>query len=167
MPDLQTFEGYAGETASTLYQLAAMILNNGQPVEPGDAAGHLGVAHAMIGHLRAFGQVSAQGRIMLPWSVFEANGVREEEIFSRIESEGLIEGLGQLSELAAEHLNKAERAIALLPPSLRPAFAPIAILRPQLAALNRRKGSVFAPVPDEPDWRKIVRLSWWGISRGR
>ena len=29
MPDLPTFEGYAGETVSVLYQLAAMILNGG------------------------------------------------------------------------------------------------------------------------------------------
>jgi 15-cis-phytoene synthase len=167
MPDLQTFEGYAGETASTLYQLAAMILNGGQPVETGDAAGHLGVAHAMIGHLRAFGQVSSQGRIMLPWSIFEANGVTEGEVFSGVESEGLVEAIGQVSELAGDHLAKAEQAISLLPSPLRAAFAPIAILKPQLAALTRRKGSVFAPVPDEPDWRKITRLSWWGISRGR
>jgi phytoene synthase len=32
MPDVATFEGYAGETASALYQLAAMILNGGKPV---------------------------------------------------------------------------------------------------------------------------------------
>ena len=31
MPDLATFEGYAGETVSVLYQLAAMILNGGEP----------------------------------------------------------------------------------------------------------------------------------------
>ena len=43
MPDLPTFEGYAGETVSALYQLGAMILNSGKPVETGDAAGHLGV----------------------------------------------------------------------------------------------------------------------------
>src|SRR5690606_33787718 len=120
MPDLETFEGYAGETVSTLYQLAAMILNDGGTIETGDAAGHLGVAHAMIGHLRAFGHVSAQGRIMLPWSVFAANGVREGEIFSGRESEGLSEALGQISELAADHLSKAETAIAALPGRLKP-----------------------------------------------
>ncbi|MDB5615486.1 MAG: squalene/phytoene synthase family protein [Devosia sp.] len=167
MPDLESFEGYAGETVSTLYQLAAMILNDGETVETGDAAGHLGVAHAMIGHLRAFGYVSSQGRIMLPWSIFEANGVREGEIFARTESEGLHEALGQLTEFAGEHLNKAEAAITNLPPRLRPAFASIAILKPQLADLNRRKTSVFAPASNEPDWRKIIRLSWWGISSGR
>lgn len=166
MPDVPSFEGYAGETASTLYQLAAMILNGGEPVEPGDAAGHLGVAHALIGHLRAFGRVSAQGRIMLPWSVFAANGVREGEIFARTESEGLVEALGQLSEMAVDHLRRAETAIAGLPSNLRPAFALAPVLRRQLELLNQRTDSPFAPAPDDPDWRKITRLMWWSW-RGR
>jgi phytoene synthase len=166
MPDLPSFEGYAGETASTLYQLAAMILNDGNTLEAGDAAGHLGVAHALIGHLRAFGRVSAQGRIMLPWSVFAANGVQEGEIFAGTASEGLVEALGQLSEIAADHLAKAEIAIAALPPNLRPAFALVAVLRRQLHLLNHSSGSPFARAPDEPDWRKITRLLWWSW-RGR
>lgn len=160
MPDLETFEGYAGETVSTLYQLAAMILNEGEAIETGDAAGHLGVAHAMIGHIRAFGHVSAQGRIMLPWSIFAANGVREGEIFSGTESEGLSEALGQVGDLAAEHLGKAETAIATLPGRLKPAFASIAVLRAQLALLGQRPG-IFTPAADDPDWRKIARLAWW------
>jgi phytoene synthase len=167
MPDVATFEGYAGETASTLYQLAAMILNDGEPVETGDAAGHLGVAHAMIGHLRAFGHVSSQGRIMLPWSVFAANGVSERELFSGQESEGVVEAVGQLTEMAGEHLDKADAAIGVLPAKLRAVFAPVAILRPQLAALKSSHAAVFAAAPDEPDWRKIARLSWWGLRRGR
>ena len=166
MPDVASFEGYAGETVSTLYQLAAMILNDGEALEAGDAAGHLGVAHALIGHLRAFGRVSAQGRIMLPWSVFAANGVREGEIFAGTESEGLVEALGQLSEMAADHLKRAETAIAALPQQLRPAFALTPVLRRQLELLNRHSGSPFEPAPDEPDWRKITRLAWWSW-RGR
>lgn len=161
MPDLETFEGYAGETASTLYQLAAMVLNDGVAVETGDAAGHLGVAHAMIGHLRAFGYVSAHGRIMLPWSIFAANGVQEREIFSGQESEGLVEALGQIGELAGEHLSKAETAIGLLPCHLKPAFAQIALLKAQHAGL--RADNVFRPSADDADWRKIVRLVWWSL----
>lgn len=160
MPDLETFEGYAGETVSTLYQLAAMILNDGEPIETGDAAGHLGVAHALIGHLRAFGRVSAQGRIMLPWSIFEANGAREGEIFSGIESEGLIEALGQVAELASDHLAKADAAVAQLPAQLKPAFAPIAILGAQFRGLKQAVGP-FTAAPDDADWRKIARLAWW------
>jgi 15-cis-phytoene synthase len=161
MPDLESFEGYAGETSSTLYQLTAMILNDGQSVETGDAAGHLGVANALVGHLRAFGYTAAQGRIMLPWSIFAANGVNEREIFSGTPSEGIVEALGQMADLAAGHLSKADAAIAALPTHLRPAFAQIAVLKAQLALLTRRQPNPFAPAPDDPDWRKITRLAWW------
>lgn len=163
MPDLETFEGYAGETASTLLQLSAMILNEGLPVEPGDAAGHLGVAQAMTGHLRAFGYVASQGRIMLPWSIFQANGVRESEIFSGTDSEGLHEALGQIAELAGEHLGKARTAIAALPGKLRPAFAILPVVEAQLSAWRRRSGSPFAAPVDEADWRKIGRIGWWAL----
>jgi len=163
MPDLESFEGYAGETVSTLYQLAAMILNGGETVETGDAAGHLGVAHAMIGHLRAFGYVSSQGRIVLPWTIFEANGVREREIFSGVESEGLAAALGQVGDLATDHLAKAEVAIASLPGHLKPAFASVALLRAELQLLNRKSAGLFAPSPDVADWRKITRMMWWSL----
>ena len=160
MPDLPTFEGYAGETTSTLHQLAAMILNNGELIEAGDAAGHLGVAHALIGHLRAFGYTAAQGRIMLPWSIFAANGVQEREIFSGTPSEGLHEAQSQIVDLARDHLAKAETAIELLPAALRPAFAQVAVLKAQLALLARR-GNLFEPAADDADWRKLTRLAWW------
>ncbi len=162
MPDLPTFEGYAGETASTLYQLAAMILNNGELIEAGDAAGHLGVAHALIGHLRAFGYTASQGRIMLPWSILAANGVLEREIFSGTQSEGLHEALGQVTDLARDHLAKAETAIATLPTPLRPAFAQVAVLKAQLALLPRR-ANPFEPAADDADWRKLTRLAWWAL----
>jgi phytoene synthase len=161
MPDLETFEGYAGETASTLFQLAAMILNKGEPVEQGDAAGHLGVAQAMIGHLRAFGFVSSQGRIMLPWSILEANGVRETELFRGQDSKGLQSALSQIAELADDHLQKARTAIRAVPSNLRPAFAAIALLEKQLSDSKQHATSPFTPPVDEPDWRKIARLTWW------
>lgn len=166
MPDLPSFEGYAGETSSTLVQLSAMILNKGAPVEPGDAAGHLGVAQAMVGHLRAFGHFASQGRIMLPWSIFEANGVREGEIFSGTDSEGLQAALGQIAELAAEHLAKAQLAIDALPKALRPAFAILPVVSAQLRRWNANSAQPFAVPVEEADWRKIGRISWWAL-RGR
>ena len=161
MPDLETFEGYAGETASTLLQLSAMILNEGLPVEPGDAAGHLGVAQAMVGHLRAFGYAASQGRIMLPWTIFEANGVREGEIFAGTDSEGLHAALGQIAELAEDHLDKARLAIAALPGKLRPAFAILPVVSAQLRLWQRQGASPFAAPADEADWRKIARIGFW------
>jgi phytoene synthase len=161
MPNLATFEGYAGETVSALYQLAAMILNGGRPVETGDAAGHLGVAHALVGHLRAFGYNASQGRIFLPWDVFAVCGVNEQDVLSGQASDGLAVALTKLSETAAEHLGKAEAAIRALPRGLRAAFAPIAVLRAQLKHVDVE--SPFQRADNLPDWQKIAALSWWKL----
>ncbi|GLQ57607.1 phytoene/squalene synthase family protein [Devosia nitrariae] len=161
MRDLESFEGYAGETSSTLLQVAAMILNDGRPVETGDAAGHLGVAQAMVGHLRAFGYNAAMGRIFLPWSILAANGVRESEVFSGTVSEGLVEALCQIVDLAGEHLAKAQAAIAELPRPLRAAFAGITVAKAQLQAFSESAAAPFSTPPDLADWRKIWLLTWW------
>ena len=161
MPDLQSFEGYAGETASVLYQLAAMILNDGNEIETGDAAGHLGVAQAMLGHLRAFGLNASQGRLFLPGSLLSANGVVEAEIFSGTDSEGLRAAWGQCVELAGEHLDKAAAAILKLPRLLRPAFAPIALQRLYLPRVARQ--SPFTAPAEPAEWRRIAALTLWSL----
>ncbi|MDR3472687.1 MAG: squalene/phytoene synthase family protein [Devosia sp.] len=160
MPDLPTFEGYAGETVSVLHQLAAMVLNGGRAMETGDAAGHLGVAQALTGHLRAFGYNAAHGRIFLPWSVFAANGVVETEVFSGISGEGLIVARRQLVDLAGVHLGEALKAVAALPRHVRPAFASAALLPAQLQQIAATAGEPFAAPADIADWRKIALLCW-------
>ncbi|MGN6487542.1 MAG: phytoene/squalene synthase family protein [Devosia sp.] len=164
MPDVPSFEGYAGETVSVLYQLAAMVLNGGAEVETGDAAGHLGVAHALVGHLRAFGYNASGGRIFLPLSIFAANGVTEGEILAGRKSEGLLAALAQVADLAEEHLGKADAAIRALPRELRPAFAPVPVLRGQLKRAAATE-EPFASVPDLADWRKLAALQWWALRR--
>ena len=158
MPDLPAFEGYAGETVSVLYQLAAMILNGGRPVEPGDAAGHLGVAHALTGHLRAFGYNASKGRIFLPRDVFSTCGVSETDIRAGKASDNLSVALTRFVDLASQHLDKADGAIKALAKVLRPAFAPRAVLRAQLRTLNL--DAPFQPPQDVADWRKLVLLTF-------
>ena len=161
MPDVETFEGYAGETTSILYQLAAMILNGGDEPASGDAAGHLGVAHALIGHLRAFGLNAGRGRLFLPLSVFAECGVTGDEIFSGTVSEGLLAAHARLTDLARDHLEKARAAIGDLSPNLRPAFAVSALLSSQISDIERQGETPFAPPRDRPDWQKIAALVWW------
>jgi len=164
MPDLASFEGYAGETTSVLHQLAAMIMNGGRPVEPGDAAGHLGVAHALIGHLRAFGYNASRGRIFLPCDVFATCGVKQEDVLTGVASGGLAIALTRLADMARSHLDRAETAIAASPRSLHPAFAILAVLRLQLQRINFE--SPFQPSADLSDFRKIAALWWWRIRFG-
>jgi 15-cis-phytoene synthase len=160
MPDRQSFEGYAGETVSVLYQLAAMVLNSGAEVETGDAAGHLGVADALIGHSRAFGYNASKGRIFLPMEILGANGVTDGEILSGTESEGLHAALAQIADLAREHLTKASVAIAKLPKPLRPAFATMPIIAAELKRLPLSRP--FAAPEQVPDWKKLGALFFSG-----
>ncbi|RYE07820.1 MAG: squalene/phytoene synthase family protein [Hyphomicrobiales bacterium] len=164
MPDMPAFEGYAGETASALYQLAAMILNGGSPVDNGDAAGHLGVAHALVGHLRAFGYNASKGRIVLPADIFATCGVGEADIRTGKASENLSVALTRFADLATGHLDKADAAIAALPRQLRPVFAPVALLRAQLKSLDL--DAPFQQAGDLPDWQKIASLTWWKLRNG-
>lgn len=166
MRDVTSFEGYAGETVSVLYQFAAMILNEGVPVEDGDAAGHLGVANAFIGHVRAFGFNASQHRIFLPLPLFAAHGVSEAQIFSGEATPGIRAALSQAADLAEEHLDKAEAAIAALPRPLRRAFAYTPVLRAELARLKLMQEQPFAPPPSLAAWRKIASVSWWAWRNG-
>jgi phytoene synthase len=165
MPDLASFEGYAGETVSVLYQLAAMALNRGAEIETGDAAGHLGVAQALVGHLRAFGYHAARGRIFLPWAVLAANGVLEADVLAGRPGESLLAARRQLAELAREHLAQASAAAGRLPRPLRSVFAPIALLAAQLKRADVTAERTFSAPPDLADWQKlaILALRGWHI----
>lgn len=166
MPDLESFEGYAGETVSTLYQYAAMVLNHGVPVETGDAAGHLGVAQAMLGHVRAFGYNAAKGRLFLPLPLLAAHGVGERAIFSGTDTPQLRAALSQVGEMAGEHLAQAETAIAALPKALRPAFAMLAVLKLEHRRLPKIIAHPFAKPEPLADYRKLFALSVWSWRNG-
>ena len=158
MPDIATFEGYAGETGSVPLQLAATILNDGKPPGDGDAAGHLGVALAFLGHVRAFGFNAARGRLFLPLSVFIEAGAAETDILARKDTPAIRSALMQCRALGIAHLGKARAALDDVPHRLRPAFAPIAMIDAG-ADLTR---DPFAPPRERADWLKILRLMWYG-----
>ncbi len=162
MPDMETFEGYAGETNSVLYQYAAMVLSGGEAAETSDASGHLGVAHALIGHLRALGHNAAHGRIFLPWSRFAAHGVGEQELFAGRDTEGVKRAVSQLTETAATHLDTAREAIGAQPKHIRPAFAILPVLQAQLKALKKRENSLDTP-RNAADWQDILRVTLWAM----
>jgi phytoene synthase len=158
MPDLPSFEGYAGETTAVVHQLATMILAGGRPTEAADAAGHFGVGQALTGHLRAFGYNASRGHIFLPRSVFAANGVREADVLAGRSSAGLEAARQQLCDLAAEHLDKAAVAIRALPPALRPAFLALAVVRAQLRQVVRQPQPFLLPA-DIGDLGKLTLLA--------
>jgi len=163
MPDINAFEGYAGETNAVLYQLAAIIINDGKDAGAAEAAGHLGVAHALIGHLRSLVISAHRGQIVLPWSVFADLGASENDYFAAKSSPQIIKGCEILRQKAGEHLTEATKAIALLAAPVRPVFAPVAVLKMQLTRLGKHAATPFATPPDVANWQKIAALAWWSM----
>lgn len=162
MPDIAQFEGYAGETTSILLQYAALILDADAAPRAADAAGHLGVAQALVGHLKAFGYNAARGQIFLPLSVFAAHGVDEGAILSGRSSPALVSALVQIAEMANDHADKARHAVKALPRGLRPAFAPLALVERDLVRLRGRRDA-FAPPPADSDFKRLAALVWWTL----
>ncbi|HHS83146.1 MAG TPA: phytoene/squalene synthase family protein [Devosia sp.] len=163
MPDMATFEGYAGETVSILYQLSSVILNGGNDAGAADAAGHLGVAHALIENLRALPRTASRGQICLPWKTFQDRGATPADYLGGKATPATIAACGDLRRAAATHLGKARTAIAALPENVRPAFARIAILQAQLKRLEMHANLPFLPPHDSTSWQKIALLVWWSV----
>ena len=166
MPDLGQFEGYAGETVSVLHQYAAMILAGGTVDEAADAAGHLGVASALTGHLRAFGYNAARGQLYLPLAIFTAHGVREADIYAGAKSPQLTAALDQVVDLAREHVGKAQAALSHLDSDLRPALCALALVKADLKVSHTIVADPFTPHPAPSAFSRQWSLTWWML-RGR
>ena len=149
-----------------LLQYSAMILAGEETPQTADAAGHLGVALALAGHLRAFGYNASRGQLFLPLAVFTAHGVREADIYAGTDSAALRAAIAQLFDIAEDHAQKARTAIAALPSRLRPAFASLALVDGDLRRLEQRTGTPFAPLAVSSPFRRLASLMWWTMRNG-
>lgn len=167
MPDRTNLEGYAGETASAILQLAAMICDREAAMTASDATGHAGVAQTVAGMLLLMPEHMARGQLYVPAEMLQACGLDRETFLSGGEAEraqALWQALGAYGQ---EHLEKARAAHAILPASLFPAFLPVALVQPVLDRAARPGATDFrrrAPRPSQ--WRRQLRLlkaAWRGL----
>ncbi|PSJ58620.1 phytoene/squalene synthase family protein [Pseudaminobacter soli (ex Li et al. 2025)] len=158
MPSRNDLEGYCGETAGAIIQLAAMILEPEAAPSFANLAGHAGCAQAMTGLLRLLPHHRARGQCFVPRDILSAVGSSPEEFVSGDGGAGMSGALAAMIALAAEHLAAFERGARELPASLRPAFLPVALTGAYLARL-RKMGREAATVPAEiAAWRRHAIL---------
>ncbi len=165
MPNLNDLEGYCGETASSLFQLAALILADGADVGAADASGHAGVAYAITGLLRALPLTSARGQVYLPRDVLERHGISPEDVRARRSGAGMAAATRELCAVARAHLAKAEARLASLPKSTAPAYAPLAVAPGYLTRLERAANAPFGSVVEVPQWRRQLAIWRWARNR--
>ncbi len=158
MPSTATLEGYCGETASTLMRLCAIVLADG--AEPGGAgaAGHAGVAYALAGLLRALPWHARRGQVYLPADILGACGVTREDIVSGRGGPGLLHACADLRALARRHLAAYRAERGAIEAVARPAFLPVALVEPILAAMERPGYDPLRTVIEIPRWQRIWRL---------
>ena len=127
MPSRADLEGYCGETASALIQLAALVLD--RPAAPAvtDAAGHGGCAQAITGFLRLLPMHRKRGQCFVPSDILAAAGATSEAFLGGADQASAVRAVEAMAALAAEHLASFEARAAIVPQSLRPAFLPLAL----------------------------------------
>ncbi len=142
MPTRTDLEGYCGETASALIQLAALVLDPGEAAAHAEPAGHAGCAQAITGLLRLLPVHRARGQCYVPRDILSAAGITPDEFVAGGKSPGADVAVQAMIALAREHLRAFERQAKAMPLSLRPAFLPVALTGAHLDRIERGKDGI-------------------------
>jgi phytoene synthase len=137
MPSRTDLEGYCGETAAALIQLAAMVLD---PVAaPGFAelAGRAGCAQAITGLLLLLPLHRRRRQCFVPADILSAAGTTPEGFVKGEGGAAAERAVAAMIALARDHLNAFEKGAPALPVALRPAFLPLALTRAYLDKMDK------------------------------
>ncbi|MER9555934.1 phytoene/squalene synthase family protein [Mesorhizobium sp. M0323] len=150
MPSRSDLEGYCGETAAALIQLAAMVLDPVEAPRFAELAGRAGCAQAMTGLLLLLPLHRERGQCFVPADILAAAGSSPQEFVAGDGGPGAERAAAAIIALAREHLSAFEQGASALPVSLRPAFLPLALSGAYLDKMERARRS---PV------KEVARLS--------
>jgi len=163
MPGMAELEGYCGETSSALVRLATIILNDGEEPGGAEAAGHAGMAYALVGLLRALPWTSARGQLYLPADLLARHDVSRDDVVGRRDTPGLRAALAEIRALTRSHLDAMQAGLSALAPKARAALLPAALCAPYLGRMEARDYKPFETRVDLPQWRR--QWSLWRAAR--
>lgn len=148
MPARHDLEGYCGETACTLIQMAALILDAKTAADFSEASGHAGVAQNIIGLLRLMPLHRARQQIYMPADIMQAVGLDEQRYFGseyKTEKANLVRAMIALGQ---EHYAAYKKAAQAMPASLKPAFLPVSLVPIYARTLSRHAETVATTISD-------------------
>ncbi|GLK67537.1 phytoene/squalene synthase family protein [Hansschlegelia plantiphila] len=162
VPSVAELEGRLGATSSAALRLASLIAAGGS--DPGGAAsaGYGGVARGLVQLLRRLPRDAARGKLLLPVDRMAALGLRREDVLDAKPTRQLAALAAELRALARKRLAEARLSFRDLDPAAAAAFLPLALLEPELAALDKARSPLEEP-PARAHWRTLLRL--WRASR--
>ncbi|MER8526453.1 phytoene/squalene synthase family protein [Mesorhizobium sp. M0814] len=156
MPSRTDLEGYCGETAAALIQLAAMVLDPVEAPRFAELAGRAGCAQAMTGLLLLLPLHRKRGQCFVPADILAAAGSSPEEFVAGDGGSGAQRAVAAMIALAREHLSAFEQGASTLPVSLRPAFLPLALTG---AYLDKMETARRSPLKDMARL-SVLRRHW-------
>jgi phytoene synthase len=158
MPSRTDLEGYCGETASALIQLAALVLDADQAPHFAELAGHAGCAQAIAGLLLLLPRHRARGQCFVPADILAAAGTSPEEFLAGDGGSSAGRVVAAMIALAREHLAAFSRGAPSLPPSLRPAFLPLALTGAYMDRIEKLGPAALSKTPRLPLWLRHWRM---------
>lgn len=133
--DLTALKAYLYKTHGAVFSLATVILskNDKSTVRIINPAAE---AYGMMRVLRRLPYDAAAGRVMLPLSLLGENGSSPEDVLSG-EDNGIRNIILEMSLGIREVLAKCRQGLVTVPRNVRPAFTPLAVVEPNLRALEK------------------------------
>jgi phytoene synthase len=163
MPSMAALEGYANDTAATLFMLAARIAAAPSP-EIEHLARHAGLAQGIAQVIANLPLDASRRQLFVPQQVLQQHGSNIEEVFAGKQKPTVRAALDQVIGEAQRHLKTAFDLLAGVPPEVRPIFLPLALVRRDLTRMSRADADPFV-------LRVMSRFSnlWtvWRASRSR
>ncbi|NLS16117.1 phytoene/squalene synthase family protein [Rhizobium sp. P40RR-XXII] len=159
-----TLEGYAGETASALIQLASLVLSADDAKRSADAAGHAGVAQAIAGQLLLMPTHRHRGQLYLPLEILTATGLDRDSFLAGEDGPRISAAIEAFAGLGREHLAKA-RAAGAIPQAVFPAFLPVTLAEPVLKQAQKHGAGLFDRSLALPQWRRQMRMAMASITK--
>ncbi|MFD1226950.1 phytoene/squalene synthase family protein [Pseudochrobactrum kiredjianiae] len=126
MPSRNDLEGYCGETACAILQMAAMILDADAAKSSAELSGHAGVAQAVSGLLRLMPLHRRRGQVYVPEDMLQAVGVSAEQFIKGDDKQAMQRVVSVLTALAQEHYAAFEKQ--LMSASLKAAYLPVRLV---------------------------------------
>lgn len=139
--DRNALEGYAGETASALIQLASLVLSAEDAPASAEAAGHAGVAQAMAGILLLMPLHRRRGQVYIPADMLSAAGLDRETFLEGDDRQRIGIAIELFAAHALDHLEKARRA--KISRAVFAAYLPVALSGPVIIAARKAGVGVF------------------------
>ncbi len=139
--DRNALEGYAGETASALIQLASIVLSPDYAARNAETAGHAGVAQAMAGILLLMPLHRRRGQVYVPQDMLAAVGLERDSFLEGTDKQRIAALIEIFCAHAEDHLEKARSSS--LPAALSTAFAPVALVGPVLSKARRAGANIL------------------------